>query len=102
MAAELDTLDNPPAIAFCTAYDEYAIDAFEVNAVDYLLKPIDEERLEQALNTVRDRLGRRRHRAQKDLLRQFEKTFENTDDRHNPRAQSWLRGVRDFFERMTS
>jgi molecular chaperone DnaJ len=41
-------------------------------------------------------------REQKDLLRQFEKTFENTDDRHNPRAQSWLRGVRDFFERMTS
>jgi two-component system LytT family response regulator len=57
-----------PAILFVTAYDEYAIDAFEVNAVDYLLKPIDEERLEQALNKVRERLGRRRHRAQKDLL----------------------------------
>ena len=35
----LELLDNPPAIIFCTAYDEYAIKAFEQNAIDYLLKP---------------------------------------------------------------
>ena len=35
-----ETIDDPPAIVFCTAYDEYAIDAFQTNAVAYLLKPI--------------------------------------------------------------
>jgi two-component system LytT family response regulator len=57
-----------PAVLFVTAYDEYAIDAFEVNAVDYLLKPIDDRRLEQALNKVRDRIDRRRAQAHKRLL----------------------------------
>lgn len=57
-----------PAILFVTAYDEFAIDAFEVNAVDYLLKPIDEDRLASALDKVRRRLGRRRAQAQQDLL----------------------------------
>ncbi len=43
-------LDNPPAIIFSTAYDEYALQAFESQAVDYLLKPIRKERLEKALD----------------------------------------------------
>jgi len=41
-----------PAIIFTTAYDEYAVQAFEVSAIDYLLKPISEQRLQQALNKV--------------------------------------------------
>ncbi len=41
--------ENMPAVIFITAYDEYAIRAFEINAVDYLLKPFDEERFEKAL-----------------------------------------------------
>lgn len=57
-----------PAILFVTAYDEFAIDAFEVNAVDYLLKPIDDERLDRALGKVREQLGRRRAESQKNLL----------------------------------
>ncbi len=60
--------EDLPAILFVTAYDEFAIDAFEVNAVDYLLKPIDDQRLDRALSKVRDRLGRRRAESQKDLL----------------------------------
>ena len=60
--------DDLPAILFVTAYDEFAIDAFEVNAVDYLLKPIDDQRLRQALEKVRNRLGRRRAQAQKKML----------------------------------
>lgn len=41
--------ENAPAVIFCTAYDEYALPAFEAAAVDYLLKPIKQQRLEQAL-----------------------------------------------------
>ncbi len=45
-----------PLVAFVTAYDEYAIQAFEVNAVDYLLKPIERARLRETLNRVHERL----------------------------------------------
>ena len=46
-----------PQLVFVTAFDQYAIDAFSVNAVDYLLKPVDAERLEQTLDRVRRRLA---------------------------------------------
>jgi two-component system LytT family response regulator len=45
-----------PLIAFVTAYDEYAVRAFEVNAVDYLLKPVDKGRLRETLNRAQERL----------------------------------------------
>jgi two-component system LytT family response regulator len=45
-----------PLIAFVTAYDEYAVRAFEVNAVDYLLKPVDKSRLRETLNRAQDRM----------------------------------------------
>lgn len=50
----LELLDNPPKIIFTTAYDEYALKAFEVNALDYLLKPVHTERLATALSKVRN------------------------------------------------
>jgi two-component system LytT family response regulator len=46
-----------PLIAFVTAYDEYAVRAFELNAVDYLLKPVEPGRLEETIKRARDRLG---------------------------------------------
>lgn len=55
-----------PLVVFVTAYDHYAISAFEANAVDYLLKPVDDSRLHQALFRVREALDRRdasEHRA---------------------------------------
>jgi two-component system LytT family response regulator len=45
-----------PLIAFVTAYDEYAVQAFEMNAVDYLLKPVEQKRLRETLNRARQRL----------------------------------------------
>jgi two-component system response regulator AlgR len=49
VARHLGALENPPAIVFTTAYDEYALEAFDSQAVGYLLKPVRRERLEQAL-----------------------------------------------------
>lgn len=46
-----------PAVIFVTAYDEYAVQAFELNAVDYLLKPFDDERLHRSIARVRERLA---------------------------------------------
>ncbi len=48
-----------PMIVFVTAYDEYAVRAFDAHAIDYLLKPIDEGRLEKALSHVREQWDRR-------------------------------------------
>jgi two-component system LytT family response regulator len=45
-----------PLIAFVTAYDEYAVRAFEINAVDYLLKPVDKTRLRETLNRAQERI----------------------------------------------
>jgi two-component system LytT family response regulator/two-component system response regulator LytT len=55
--------DDPPMVVFVTAYDRHAIEAFEVNAVDYLLKPVDPARLRQALARARRRLARPRQRS---------------------------------------
>jgi two-component system, LytTR family, response regulator len=51
----LQRLRHRPLVIFITAYDQYAVPAFEANAVDYLLKPFTVERLEQALERVRQR-----------------------------------------------
>ena len=53
--AVLRGLESPPPTVFVTAYDEYAVRAFEVNAVDYLLKPVDPARLRQALERAAQR-----------------------------------------------
>lgn len=45
-----------PAVVFITAYDEYAVKAFELNAVDYLLKPFDNERLKRSVERARERI----------------------------------------------
>ena len=53
----IEALDEPPPIIFVTAYDEYAIRAFEVNALDYLLKPFSRERLEKAVRRAQEALA---------------------------------------------
>ncbi|CAK3023344.1 LytR/AlgR family response regulator transcription factor [Vibrio crassostreae] len=57
LAKQLNKLASPPLVVFITAYDEYAVKAFEHNAMDYLLKPINEERLLATCQKVQARLS---------------------------------------------
>ncbi len=52
VGAKVQEMPNPPHVVFVTAYDEYAVRAFEVNAVDYILKPFDEKRLTQTIRKI--------------------------------------------------
>lgn len=54
--------NRTPLVAFVTAYDEYAVRAFEVNAVDYVLKPVEAARLRQTIERARERLEREDYR----------------------------------------
>ncbi len=63
VARELAGKRPPPAVIFITAFDQFAVAAFEVAAVDYLMKPIDPTRLRQALDRARSHLKTRDERA---------------------------------------
>lgn len=71
LARHMQGLSTPPAIVFSTAFDQHAIEAFEVNAIDYLLKPVRKERLLAALRKARmfapGRLGGLANQARKHL-----------------------------------
>lgn len=54
----LEKLDEAPEVIFVTAYDEFAIQAFEVNALDYILKPVNPERLKDAVNKVQKKAAK--------------------------------------------
>jgi two-component system LytT family response regulator len=56
----LELIETDIAVVFVTAYDQYAMRAFEVHAVDYLLKPIGRERFEEALGRARKRIGEKK------------------------------------------
>ncbi|BCS32879.1 DNA-binding response regulator [Luteitalea sp. TBR-22] len=60
VARQLAQRPRPPHVVFVTAFDQYALDAFTVNAVDYLLKPVEPARLEEALARARSRIDRAR------------------------------------------
>lgn len=59
LLAQLDGEKLPPVI-FLTAYDSYALDAFAVHAIDYIMKPIDDQRFDEAFQTARERLQDKR------------------------------------------
>lgn len=77
----LDEIDHEPYVIFTTAYDQYAIRAFEKNAVDYLLKPLDEERFALAVNRA---LKRRRTEQGnlEELLRGIKAEGKHTYESH--------------------
>lgn len=60
--------DNMPLVIFVTAFDQFAVDAFDVYAVDYMLKPVEDERLQRAITKVRERLAARGAVSEKQKL----------------------------------
>ena len=60
--------DSMPVVVFVTAFDRYAIDAFEARALDYLLKPVEDARLEHTLARVRQHLGEREALKQRERM----------------------------------
>jgi two-component system LytT family response regulator len=76
----LAQLDPQPLVVFTTAYSQYALQAFGVNSLDYLLKPIEADRLNQALNKIdRIRSGSEPRPELRDLLSQLRKTGDYPD-----------------------
>ena len=77
----LQELDKAPIVIFTTAYDEYAIKAFEVNALDYLLKPIEEDRLKHAIELVRERLKAKAESNRPEILDEGDQVFLKDGDK---------------------
>ncbi len=90
VARELILREVNTRVVFVTAYDQYAIDAFEVNAVDYLLKPVEAERLSKAIERVRERAagGREAEMLGTDRI---ERALEHVSRRRNRAEQVALR-----------
>ena len=78
-ARHINKLDSPPAIIFTTAYDDFAIPAFETHAVDYLLKPIRKERLGEALGAAK--------RLTRVQLQELERSATNHEQRQHISAR---------------
>jgi two-component system LytT family response regulator len=73
-------LDSVPIVVFTTAYDEYALKAFEYNALDYLLKPIEPKRLEETVNKLIEK-GRKKAAVETDTetLTQSDRLLKGDD-----------------------
>jgi len=72
----LEELDSVPTVIFVTAYDEYALKAFEYNALDYLLKPIEPKRLEETVNKLIEKKRKKTiSELDKDFLSESDQVF---------------------------
>ncbi|PMG24215.1 LytR/AlgR family response regulator transcription factor [Vibrio splendidus] len=99
LAKQLNKLDSPPLIVFITAYDEYAVKAFEHNAMDYLLKPINEERLVATCQKVQARLLSRQKQpddipVQPDitaLMAQLQQLSQSSSQQNKQQYLTWLK-----------
>ena len=78
----LEELDSVPTVIFTTAYDEYALKAFEYNALDYLLKPIEPKRLEETINKLIEK-DRKKNAADsdKEILAESDQVFVKDGER---------------------
>ena len=96
VARHLLAQERPPGLVFVTAYDHYAIEAFEVNAIDYLLKPVDAARLGQAVQRAKRRLHSDRKTGEP-LSDQLERIVRIMADRQDRREQMAIRTGEKFI-----
>lgn len=71
VAKELGKLETPPAVIFVTAHDHFAVEAFDLDAVDYVLKPVAKERLERAIERANTRRGTAGQREESQWLQEL-------------------------------
>ncbi|MGB6293779.1 MAG: LytTR family DNA-binding domain-containing protein [Vibrio anguillarum] len=91
LARQLAGLAKPPLIVFITAYDEYAIQAFEANAADYLLKPLSEARLVQCCTKLQLRLAEHSSERQLPDLQTLLQQIQHISQQASPSFLSWLK-----------
>lgn len=96
VARRLIEADILPHLVFVTAFDQYAMDAFSVNAVDYLLKPVDLDRLEQTLERVRRRQASEQAARLPISTADLERVVEAVQARHGRRDQIAIRAGERF------
>jgi two-component system LytT family response regulator len=77
-------VENLPAVVFVTAHDEHAIHAFEVDALDYVLKPIDRERFQKTLVRVRNQLDNAKSKQLQDKLSALLRRLDESKQREQP------------------
>jgi len=78
----LASLEKAPHVIFTTAYDEYALKAFDVNALDYLLKPIEPKRLADAVHKLHDEISREKdHSSNRGPLTEADQVFVKDGER---------------------
>ncbi|MFZ3406350.1 LytR/AlgR family response regulator transcription factor [Vibrio chagasii] len=99
LAKQLNKLASPPLVVFITAYDEYAVKAFEHNAIDYLLKPINEERLLATCQKIQARLSSNQTQSghmpeQPDiaaLMSQLQQLSQSASQQNKQQYLTWLK-----------
>ncbi|MBM3813493.1 MAG: response regulator transcription factor [Acidimicrobiia bacterium] len=95
----LSRLPSDPLVVFTTAYDRYALRAFEVNSVDYLLKPVEPDQLDRALTKLERMLGGSEPRVDiKTLAAQLAQALEKREPEHLTRIASKLGDRVEFIE----
>lgn len=97
-AREIADLSDPPLIIFATAYDEHALKAFELSAIDYVVKPFSKKRLSRTVEKIRSRIGEKKLlEQQREMIQQF---LDQSPERHPSPEQLWAEGATGNRERI--
>lgn len=94
VAKRLAQFSNAPTVVFITAYDEYAVQAFEANAVDYLLKPLDDKRLDRCIDKLKQKHEHDKPESSPDLQSLLSQIQQLTATEKVPSYLSWIKAVK--------